>query len=130
MEIDREDEPRYQGRHFLVVPAPVAPPGLVRPVRACDDPEREEGESERDGLVDQFLELWQTGNKNKGAPMVKMQTLLQQKHFDAAGRIHDRVRAALVINAWNEFVAGRKGNNKVLDWTLAMDFPIIAGNGK
>ncbi len=43
------------------------------------------------------------------------------------GPVQDLVRAALLVQAWNLFVAGKKGANGDIGWTMAEEFPAIAG---
>ena len=73
----------------------------------------------------QFLELWANGDALRGGPMIKANRVLQSIREVTQGRVHDRVQAAIIINAWNDFKAGRKGNARNLNYTLNQPFPMI-----
>jgi hypothetical protein len=74
-----------------------------------------------------FANAWETGNK---APEFNAIDLMQKKiwglQMNTSGRVHDVVRAALVIIAWNLFVAGRKGRKPDFEWHVGEAFPKIA----
>jgi hypothetical protein len=75
-----------------------------------------------------FANAWETGNK---APEFKAIDLMQRKisgfHSGNSGRVHDVVRAASIIIAWNFFVAGRKGRKPDdFDWHMREPFPKIS----
>lgn len=75
-----------------------------------------------------FASAWETGNK---APEFTPIDLMQRKIWGlqalTSGRVHDVVRAALVIKAWNLFVVGRKGRGPAnIAWEMSELFPKIA----
>jgi hypothetical protein len=74
-----------------------------------------------------FANAWETGNK---APEFNAIGLMQKRIWGlqsvTSGRVHDVVRAALVIKAWNLFVAGRKGRMPDFEWHVSELFPKIA----
>lgn len=45
----------------------------------------------------------------------------------SSGRVHDVVRAALIIKAWNAYLAGHTSNMKALSWEPHDEFPEIGG---
>lgn len=58
----------------------------------------------------------------------KLSKKLRELHDASSGRVNDVVRAALIVRAWNAFVAGRVGTSADFDWTLTTDdFPEIKG---
>ena len=67
-----------------------------------------------------------SGNK---APEFNAIDLMQRKIWGlqsvTSGRVHDVVRAALIIIAWNLFVAGRKGRKPDFEWHVSEPFPKI-----
>ena len=74
-----------------------------------------------------FANAWETGNK---APEFNAIGLMQKTIWGlqavTSGRVHDVVRAALVIKAWNLFIAGRKGRGPDMQWQTSEPFPNIA----
>jgi hypothetical protein len=75
-----------------------------------------------------FANAWETGNKG---PEFMAIDLMQRKIWGlqalTSGRVHDVVRAALIIKAWNLFVAGRKGRGDAnIAWEMSEPFPNIA----
>jgi hypothetical protein len=74
----------------------------------------------------EFATAWETGNM---APKFKTLTLMQRAISElqgmSSGRVHDVVRAAVIIKAWNLFVTGQKGNKTMLQWIVGQDFPEI-----
>jgi len=74
-----------------------------------------------------FANAWESGNK---APEFNAIDLMQKKIWGlqsvTSGRVHDVVRAALIIKAWNLFVAGRKGRMPDFEWHVSEPFPTIA----
>jgi hypothetical protein len=74
-----------------------------------------------------FAEAWQSGKwAGKFKPIALMQKKIGNLHSMAAGRVHDVVRAALVIKSWNLFVAGKRGQPADLRWDTADPFPQIS----
>jgi hypothetical protein len=54
-----------------------------------------------------------------------MQRAISELQGMSSGRIHDVVRAAVIIKAWNLFVTGQRGNKTMLQWIVGQDFPEI-----
>ena len=74
-----------------------------------------------------FSEAWQSGKwAGKFKPIALMQDKIARLRSMASGRVHDVVRAALVIKSWNLFIAGRRGLPAELRWDTAEPFPEIA----
>jgi hypothetical protein len=74
-----------------------------------------------------FAEAWQSGKwAGKFKPIALMQKKIATLHSMAAGRVHDVVRAALVIKSWNLFIAGKRGQPADLHWDTADPFPQIS----
>jgi hypothetical protein len=75
----------------------------------------------------EFSNAWETGNK---APEFNAIGLMQKKIWGlqsvTSGRVHDVLRAALVIKAWNLFIAGRKGRMPDFEWHVSELFPKVA----
>ena len=82
-------------------------------------------------MADLFFERWATGaSGGNSAPIAIMHKLQGQLRDAAFGRVHDNVRNAMIIRAWNAWIQGRtpKGeawcvvDRKKKDW-----FPTIEG---
>jgi len=76
-----------------------------------------------------FADAWATGNYNgKFVPLGRLSQKLKDLHMSTSGRVHDVVRSALIITAWNLFRANRKGAAKDFEWTRdgKKPFPVIA----
>lgn len=56
-----------------------------------------------------------------------MQAGLMKLHEASMGRVHDVVRAAFMVKAWNFYAAGRRGTKAEFLWALSDDFPTIEG---
>lgn len=54
---------------------------------------------------------------------------IQEIKSASFGRVHDAVRAALLVKAWNMYVTGTRPKKDDMNWTLQMDFPEILGDG-
>jgi len=73
-----------------------------------------------------FGDAWATGTMNgKFVPLGRLATKLADIKKQSSGRIHDVVRSALIIKAWNLYRANRKGSSKDFEWTTGKDFPVI-----
>jgi hypothetical protein len=58
-----------------------------------------------------FLQAWLKGQRNGKYQIIDtMQALLHSQKANNNGRIHELVRAAVIIRAWNIFKAGQKGS--------------------
>jgi len=76
----------------------------------------------------EFALAWEMGNiAGKHRPLGIMQARITELKNSTSGRIHDVVRAALIVLAWNLFVQGRKGTKSVFIWDPAEPFPQIEG---
>ena len=76
----------------------------------------------------EFIDGWTAGKwGGKFTPIRLLTAEIARLHQVTSGRVHDTVRAALIITAWNLFYAGRKGTKADFQWTLEDDFPAIAG---
>ena len=71
-----------------------------------------------------FANAWEAGNK---APEFNAIDLMQKKIWGlqslTSGRVHDVVRAALIIKAWNLFLPDEKAACPILIGTSASSFP-------
>jgi hypothetical protein len=74
--------------------------------------------------ADEFFKKWGSGSPH--AVQQKLQKKLMKMAAESNGRVHDVVRTALLVQAWNHFVKGQKGAMTKLDWSLTMPFPEIA----
>ena len=74
-----------------------------------------------------FAAAWESGKwAGEFKPIALMQTKIAALQSMASGRVHDVVRAALVIKAWNLFVAGKRGRATEMRWDTGEPFPEIA----
>jgi hypothetical protein len=74
-----------------------------------------------------FAAAWESGKwAGEFKPIALMQTKIAGLQSMASGRVHDVVRAALVIKAWNLFVAARRGRAAEMRWDTGEPFPEIA----
>lgn len=75
----------------------------------------------------EFSSAWESGvYTGRFAPIGKMQKRIALMMSASSGRIHDVVRAALIITAWNVFRDGRTGTQRDFDWTPGDQFPEVA----
>lgn len=81
---------------------------------------RQKNEEDADG----FFKKWATGSPH--AVQQKLQKKLMRMAAESNGRVHDVVRTALLVQAWNHYVKGQKGAITKFNWSLAMPFPEIA----
>jgi hypothetical protein len=74
-----------------------------------------------------FTLAWETGKfDGKFKAIGLLHSRLASIRASTSGRVHDVVRAALIILAWNIYVAGRKGRSNDFAWDLTQPFPTIA----
>lgn len=74
----------------------------------------------------EFAGAWQSGKYGgKFKPIGLMQAKIARLHAQSSGRVHDVIRAALIIRAWNLFVAGKRGTALAMEYTTADPFPTI-----
>jgi hypothetical protein len=78
--------------------------------------------------ADQFFARWQSGQFGKRSDPIKaLQERLLSIKAQNHGRIHDGVRNALIIRAWNAFVEDQAMTLAQLWWHEGEDFPKITG---
>lgn len=70
-----------------------------------------------------FAEAWTTGSK--GGVFGKLSKAIGRVDKASTGRVHDVVRAAFIVQAWNLFVAGHTGTLSSFNWSLEDTFPTI-----
>lgn len=70
---------------------------------------------------------WEAG-KDAGEfkPLALVIKRLAEIKRASQGPVQDVVRAALLVQAWNLYVAGRKGNQADIAWTMSEDFPALS----
>ncbi len=73
--------------------------------------------------ADDFFKDWAAGSPHP--VQIKLQKKLMKMASENNGRVHDVVRTALLVQAWNHFVKGQKGAMTKLDWSIRMPFPTI-----
>lgn len=77
-------------------------------------------------LAADFGEAWGTGTVTaRFRAITAMQTETTRLKNQTAGRVHDVVRVAMIINAWNAIRRGQKGRGSIIRWTLDQRFPDI-----
>lgn len=80
------------------------------------------------GRADAFAAAWANGSySGRFAPLGKMEKEIAHIASKSSGRIHDVVRAAFIVIAWNDYVRNKRGATTHFRWTLADEFPKIAG---
>ena len=78
--------------------------------------------------ADEFLNRWATGIRDgQKDPISNMQSQIMAIKTANQGRIHEAVRNALIIKAWNTFFAGSKIALSRMQWNLGEPFPQITG---
>lgn len=78
-----------------------------------------------------FGEAWASGHHSgKFAAIGKLQKKVAEIAAASSGRVHDTVRAALVVQAWNLVCAGKAGRLSDFRWTPTDEFPEIQGLAK
>jgi hypothetical protein len=76
----------------------------------------------------EFAAAWESGKwAGKYQAIQFMQKRTSELQSASSGRVHDVIRAALIINAWNLFLSGRKGRQSEVKWDKADAFPEIGG---
>jgi hypothetical protein len=73
--------------------------------------------------ADKFFKNWADGSPH--VVQQKLQRKLMKMASENNGRVHDVVRTAMLVQAWNHFVKGQKGAMTKFDWSLKMPFPNI-----
>jgi hypothetical protein len=78
--------------------------------------------------ADEFFDEWATGRaKRARAPARQLQTALQEIATASNNRVHENVRNALIIKAWNSFVAGRTVTRADMKHAISDPLPAIDG---
>lgn len=80
-------------------------------------------------LADEFFEAWSSGtHPGRMNPISKAnRTFAKIMKENPLVRIHDTMRAAVWVLAWNFVVRNRKGSVKDFEWTNLRPFPKVAG---
>jgi hypothetical protein len=73
--------------------------------------------------ADEFFKKWADGEPHP--IQQKLTKKIMKMASENNGRVHDVVRTALLVQAWNHFVKGQKGAMTKLDWSLKLPFPMI-----
>jgi len=74
-----------------------------------------------------FAAAWAGGQwGGRFKPIGTMQECLM-RFKESGGRVHDVMRAAFIVIAWNLFLSKRRGRKTDFTWALADDFPLIEG---
>ena len=71
--------------------------------------------------ADEFFKKWGAGSPHP--VQQKLQKKLMKMAAENNGRVHDVVRTALLIQAWNHFIKGQRGATTKLDWVSAAGVP-------
>lgn len=86
--------------------------------------------SERDQRkADDFFDEWASGRAKKArAPSRYLQSCLVQIAASSNNRVHENVRNALIIKAWNAYLAGRAVSKADMQHAISDPMPEIAGD--
>ena len=77
--------------------------------------------------AEDFFRAWIKGQRNGKYQIIDtMQALLHSQKANNNGRIHELVRAAVIIKAWNIFKAGQKGSLQQLQAAMALQVEPIS----
>jgi hypothetical protein len=77
--------------------------------------------------AEDFFQAWMKGQRNGKYQIIDtMQALLHSQKVNNNGRIHELVRAAIIIKAWNIFKAGHKGSLQQLQAAMNLQVEEIA----
>lgn len=75
-----------------------------------------------------FADAFEMGNyAGAFAPLKHAIRRLEQIRVQSQGRVHELVRFAILIKAWNAYVEGKRGSLTMMNWSLDEDFPKLAG---
>jgi len=85
--------------------------------------------SERsDKKADEFFDEWATGRAKKArSPSRYLQKTLVEVAASSNNRVHENVRNALIIKAWNAFISGRSVSKADMRHAISDPMPKIAG---
>jgi hypothetical protein len=80
-------------------------------------------------LAPDFAEAWAMGSPPLQFHALRvLENEMNKLKQKTVGRIHEAVRAAMIINAWNVCKVGRKGRIHMITWDIeTQTFPIISG---
>ncbi len=75
-----------------------------------------------------FAEAFVIGNfVGPFAPLKHAIRRLEQIRTQTQGRVHELVRFAILIKAWNAYIGGKRGSLTMMSWMLDDEFPQVAG---
>lgn len=78
--------------------------------------------------AEKFATAWASGeHSGRFTAIGKLQKAIAGIAAVSSGRVHDTVRAALIVRTWNAYVQGRRGTQADFNWTPSEDFPVIEG---
>ena len=85
--------------------------------------------SEVDGtLADSFFDDWSTGKRGgRAKALARLQDTLVAAKNANHGRIHDNIRAAMIVKGWNLYYRKRTGGVKSCLMALGEEFPQVEG---
>jgi hypothetical protein len=79
-------------------------------------------------LADAFFDSWSSGFQSGRAKVIRhLQNSLAKVKDANHGRIHDTVRAAMIVKGWNLYYQKRKGGVKSCLMQIGEDFPKVEG---
>ena len=74
----------------------------------------------------EFATAWETGERGgRFKPLELMAKQIAQLQAQSSGHVHDVVRAALTITAWNIYLERRNGTATEMRWKPSDPFPEI-----
>ena len=75
-----------------------------------------------------FATAWELSDRGgRFKPIHLMQMEIANIQSNSSGRVHDVVRAALIVLAWNLFITKKKGTSSQMKWSPQEAFPEILG---
>jgi len=75
-----------------------------------------------------FSNAWASGDTaGKYSALGKLQKEIATMAASSSGRVHEVVRMAMIVLAWNVFLDGRRGTSTDFKWSPSEDFPKIGG---
>ena len=79
-------------------------------------------------VADQFFNSWSSGDRSGRARVIgHLQDSLARVKDANHGRIHDTIRAAMIVKGWNLYCAKRKGGVKACLMQMGEEFPQVEG---
>jgi hypothetical protein len=80
-------------------------------------------------LAADFAEAWAAGSPLPRFRAIRtMEDEVARLRRAATGRVHEVIRAAMIVNAWNSVKSGQKGRIDKIRWDIGEDFPVIYGH--